>query len=92
MVLRRSVPIDRALVLLLGLAAQDFCDHPDGAVLIGGLAGEEPALRLAVIGVIGSLVLGIEVTPVAGAVAIQQADDHLVPAFLKLKGLLFRMR
>ena len=45
-------------------------------VLLGVVTGEEPAFRVAVIGVIVGLVLGIEVAPVAGNMAIEQADDH----------------
>jgi len=45
-------------------------------VLLGVVTGEQTTFRVAVNGVIGGLVLGIEVAPVRGNMAIEQANDH----------------
>lgn len=42
------------------------------------VAGEQAPFCVAVIGVIGRLVLGIEVAPVASGMAIQQTDDQVM--------------
>ena len=65
---------DRAVTL----TAQVFRDHPDGAVLLGVVAGEQATFRLAVVGIVGGLVFAIEIAPVACCKAIEQADDHVL--------------
>jgi hypothetical protein len=45
-------------------------------VFLGVVTGEQTTFRVAVIGVIAGLVLGIEVAPVRGNMAIEQTNDH----------------
>jgi len=47
-------------------------------VLRGVVSGEQAPFCLAVIGVIGCPVLGIEVALIAACMPIKQADDHLM--------------
>lgn len=56
------------------LAAQLVGDHPDGALLLGLVVGEQPAFCLSVVGIVGGLVFGIEIAPVAGGMAIEQVN------------------
>jgi len=59
----------------LPLPADVVGDDPDRAVLAGGVAGEKAADAAAGGVVVGSLVVGIEITPVTSSVAIEQGGD-----------------
>jgi hypothetical protein len=59
------------------LGPQILSDHPDQSMLRGGVAGEQAAVLLAVGGVVGGLVVGIEVAPVPCGMAIEQRGDLL---------------
>ena len=62
----------------LALAPDVVGDHPDRAVVGGGVAGEEAAVACAGCFLVGSLVVAIEVAPIAGGMAIEQGGDERV--------------